>query len=114
MQEKEKPMEGEWVRVASADEIPDGEMIGVKVGEHEIALFRLADTFYATDNICSHEFAYLTEGFFETDDFVVECPLHAGQFDIRTGKGICSPVDDQVIRTFPTRKEGNDVLLRID
>jgi len=107
-------MEGEWIRVASVSDVSDGDMIGVKVAEHEIALFRLGDSYYATDNICTHEFAYLTDGFFEGDQFLVECPLHAGQFDIRTGQGLCTPVSEESIRTFPVRTEGDDVLLRID
>jgi nitrite reductase/ring-hydroxylating ferredoxin subunit len=42
----------------------------------------------------------------------VECPLHAGQFDVRSGKALCDPVFTD-IRTYPTRIEGGDLLVQV-
>jgi nitrite reductase/ring-hydroxylating ferredoxin subunit len=84
--------DGEWVEVAAADDIAEGSVISVRVGEREIALYHLeGGEFRATDNICTHEYAQLHEGWLEGG--VIECPLHAGQFDVRTGKGLCAPID---------------------
>ena len=54
------------------------ELIGVEVAGIEIAIFRLEDGYFATSNICTHQFAFLSEGYVEKD--CVECPLHQAFF----------------------------------
>ena len=56
----------------------------------EIGLFRLEDGVYALRDRCTHGNARLTEGF--VDESLIECPLHAGCFDIRTGRAKRAPV----------------------
>jgi nitrite reductase/ring-hydroxylating ferredoxin subunit len=93
--------EGErWVTVASAAAIADGDMIGVKVGDKLIALYNVAGRIYATDNVCTHAFAVLTDGWL--DGAEVECPLHAGRFDIATGKGLGPPIPSD-LKTYKVR-----------
>lgn len=100
-----------WQRVATGSEIPEDEGKAVAVGDRRIAIFNVGGTFYATDDTCTHEYASLAEGYVE--GCVVECPLHAGEFDIRTGKALSPPVTVD-IRTYPVRIEGDDILVRID
>ena len=102
--------EGSWVRVAAASELREGEVTAVQVGDENIALYRLDDGIYATDNICTHEYACLSDGWLEGG--IIECPLHAGQFDVRTGKGLGPPIDVD-LRTYPVRVEGDDVLVDV-
>jgi|MGYP001359262123 MocE subfamily Rieske [2Fe-2S] domain protein len=84
-----------WVPVCSVDTLDVGDVKAVKAGGRSLAIFRAAeDEFYATDDICSHGYAHLSQGFFE--DCIVECPLHGGQFDVRTGKGLCSPIEKDI------------------
>lgn len=92
-----------WLRVADADEVSEGEPLGIVVAEREIALFRIGDRVYATSNICTHGLARLSEGY--QDGNLIECPLHQGQFDIRTGACAMLPVT-QDIRTYPVRTNG--------
>ena len=67
-----------WVRVAGKAEVPEDGMIGVRVGDREIALYHLpGGEFCATDNVRAHEYAQLSDGWLE--DGVIECPLHAGR-----------------------------------
>ncbi len=42
----------------------------------------------------------------------IECPLHAGRFDIRTGKGQGAPIDKD-IEIFEVRAEAGDLLIRL-
>jgi len=100
----------DWHRVARVDEIPDDEGKAVRVGDRAIALFRVEGAFYATDDICTHEYASLAEGFVEGD--VVECPLHAGAFHIPTGKALTPPVTVD-IKTYPVRVEGDDIYVLV-
>lgn len=72
----------------------------VAVQGHEIALFNVDGEIFATDNICSHAYASLADGFV-TDD-VVECPLHEACFNIRTGKALKEPATVD-IKTYPVQ-----------
>jgi MocE subfamily Rieske [2Fe-2S] domain protein len=100
---------GDWIRVCTKDEVPADSVIGREINGREIAIYCLADGgYYATDDICTHEYAHLCEGWLQ--DGVIECPLHAGQFDVRTGKGLCAPIDTD-LATFPVRVEGEDILV---
>jgi nitrite reductase/ring-hydroxylating ferredoxin subunit len=100
-----------WVRVAGVTDVPEGKMVGVRVGARDLAVFHMADgEFCVTDNICTHEFALLSDGWFE--DGCIECPLHAGRFDVKTGKGQGAPIDKD-LPVFEVKVEGNDILARL-
>jgi naphthalene 1,2-dioxygenase system ferredoxin subunit len=101
---------GEWVTVAESGAIAEGEMKGVTVGSQEIALYNLKGEFYATDNLCTHAFAFLTDGWLDAEE--VECPLHAGRFEIKTGKGLGAPIPCD-IKTFPVRVENGQIQVKL-
>lgn len=102
---------GSWVRVAGADDLAVGEAIGVEVGDLAIAVYRLSeDEYRATSNICTHAFAYLSEGWFENGE--IECPLHAGRFDVRTGRGLCAPITED-LTTYPVKVVDGSVFAMI-
>ena len=97
-----------WTRIASTGQLQDDEALPIVVGERKIALYRWADEFFATDNVCTHAFALLSDGFLE--DGCIECPLHQARFDLRTGKALCAPAT-QDIRTYPVRVDGEDIFV---
>jgi len=72
-----------WIDVASAEEVTEGEVRGVKAGDHLVALYRIDGRIYATSNVCTHEHALLSEGVVENGE--VECPLHLTRFRISDG-----------------------------
>jgi naphthalene 1,2-dioxygenase system ferredoxin subunit len=74
---------GRWVDVAGEAEIPDGDVVGRVVDGREIL---------ATDATCTHGNASLCGGFVEPDGSI-ECPLHQGRFDIRSGAALCEPLE---------------------
>jgi phenylpropionate dioxygenase-like ring-hydroxylating dioxygenase large terminal subunit/NADPH-dependent 2,4-dienoyl-CoA reductase/sulfur reductase-like enzyme len=100
-----------WQRTASLNSIPQGGVIGVKLDGLPLALYRLEDNVYATHGVCTHALALLAEGFVE--DGKVECPLHQGVFDIRTGKALCAPLTKD-LQTFAVKVEGDDVFVDPD
>jgi nitrite reductase/ring-hydroxylating ferredoxin subunit len=80
-----------WHRLGSISALfAEGDCHGTEILGRKIGLFRVAGIVYAIDDICTHGNARLSEG--ELDGFEVECPLHAGLVDIRTGKALCSPL----------------------
>ena len=76
-----------------------------------VALYRLRGEIFATHGICTHALALLSEGWVE--DGKIECPLHQGQFDIRTGKALCAPLT-QDLRTYAVKLEGDDIFVDLD
>src|SRR5262249_10307011 len=81
-----------WQRVASRSEIAVDGVLGLDVDGSPVALYRLANEVFATAGICTHALAVLSDGFVE--DGKIECPLHQGQFDIRSGKALCAPATE--------------------
>jgi nitrite reductase/ring-hydroxylating ferredoxin subunit len=103
--------EGGWVRVAAVGDVAAGEMIPVEIKGHTLAVYHLEDgSWHATDNVCTHAYALLTDGWLEDNE--VECPLHAGRFDVRTGAATCSPASEK-LAVFEVRIDEADVLVKL-
>jgi nitrite reductase/ring-hydroxylating ferredoxin subunit len=109
--EKDESMAEKWVTVAKAGAIGEGEIQGASAEGQEIAIYNVDGTFYATSNICTHAMAFLSDGWLDGD--VIECPLHAGRFEVKTGKALGPPVDCD-IKTFPVRVEGDEVQVKLE
>jgi naphthalene 1,2-dioxygenase system ferredoxin subunit len=95
-----------WETVATLDELGDGGLLLSMLGDEEIVLCRVGHEVFALSNWCTHADARLCEG--SLAGFELECPLHQGKFDVRSGKGLCDPVDTDV-RTFPVRIVGTKI-----
>jgi nitrite reductase/ring-hydroxylating ferredoxin subunit len=100
-----------WQRAASLNSIPQDGVTGVKLDGVPVALYRLQGNVYATHGVCTHALALLAEGFVE--DGKIECPLHQGVFDIRSGKALCAPLIKDV-QTYAVKVEGDDVFVDLD
>lgn len=90
----------EWTDAAAESDVRDWQMLAVPVGDREIALFSANGAIYATDNLCTHGHARLCDGFLEGTE--IECPLHQGRFDVRTGEATCAPAS-AALRTYPVK-----------
>jgi len=99
-----------WHRVADESELKLETPLGLRIGDVQIAVVRLADGIFAVNDICTHEYALLSEGFCE--DGKLECPLHQACFDIRTGKALTDPAEVDVA-TYPTKVEGGAVYVQV-
>lgn len=99
-----------WHAVADADAVGEDEALGVKVGELPIAIVRTGGTLHAVHDVCTHQYALLSDGYVE--DGCIECPLHQGRFDLATGAAQCAPVSEP-ITVYPVRVEGGRVMVEI-
>jgi naphthalene 1,2-dioxygenase ferredoxin component len=98
-----------WVRVASAQEVDEaGGLLGRSVNGVAIALYGVESTYYATLDQCTHGQARLSDGYLE--GFLIECPLHQGLFDIRTGE-VKGPPCTKPLPTLAVRRDGEDLLV---
>jgi naphthalene 1,2-dioxygenase system ferredoxin subunit len=102
---------GNWVSVAKRAAIKPGDVVGVTLGEREIALYNIDGAIYATDNLCTHAFAFLSQGWLDGD--CIECPLHGGRFEVKTGKGLGPPINDD-LKTYKVQVAGEDVQIQLD
>lgn len=100
-----------WVRAAGRSDLAEGEVLGVEVASRSIALYATDDGIYATDNICTHAYARLSDGWLDGE--VIECPLHAARFDIRTGKVLDPPATED-LKTYPVRVVGDEIQIRLE
>jgi 3-phenylpropionate/trans-cinnamate dioxygenase ferredoxin component len=99
-----------WERACRSDEVTADEPKAVTIKGREIGIFRVDDRLYAIDNVCSHEYAYLTKGFVEGT--VVECPLHQAKFCLKTGQCLQAPAIEP-LATFQVQEEGGQVSVLI-
>ena len=95
-----------FVTVARVGEIPVGGVKVVRVDDQPIALFRLADGYYAMDDLCTHDGGPLAEGTLE--GAVIECPRHGARFDVRTGAVLSLPATAPV-PMYEVRVEGDEI-----
>jgi 3-phenylpropionate/trans-cinnamate dioxygenase ferredoxin subunit len=79
----------EYVAVAKLEEVKPGERIVLDVNEHYVALFNVDGTYYAIEDLCTHDDGPLGDG--ELSGTIIECPRHGAQFDITTGKVVRMP-----------------------
>jgi nitrite reductase/ring-hydroxylating ferredoxin subunit len=96
----------EFVKVASASEIPPGEMLIVEVDGEEVAIANVDGEFCAFQNACTHRAGPLGEGILTGD--VVECPFHAGQFNVRTGE-VVAPPPQEPLKTYAVQVDGDEI-----
>ena len=92
--------------VARADAVAPGSARHVKAAGRGIALFNVGGAFYATDDSCTHMRARLSAGHIEGE--IVQCPVHFGRFNIRTGKACGAPCTVD-LRIYEVRRAGDDL-----
>lgn len=98
------------IPVCRLEDLPKGESVRVATSP-PIAVFHTDDgDLYAVDDTCSHQDASLSEGWLE--GCLVECPLHAASFDLRTGLPTCLPAR-RPVRTHGVVVEDGVVHVRI-
>ncbi|MFV3335501.1 non-heme iron oxygenase ferredoxin subunit [Pseudomonas sp. NY15437] len=100
-----------WIDAASRNDIPEGDVVAIKVKGREIALYEVEGEIYATDNLCTHGAARMSDGFLDGRE--IECPLHQGRFDVCTGRAMCAPLTED-IRTYSVKIENQRIMLYLE
>ena len=100
----------DWVKVADAGDVPEGEMRSYTVAGRTAAVANVEGDLQAFDDTCTHQGCSLSEG--ELDGTIVECPCHGGQFDVTTGEAVGGPPDDPV-DVFDVLEEEGELRVRI-
>lgn len=98
------------VRICSLDEIAPGQMLPLDIdGLPPLAAFNVSGEIYVTSNLCTHNIAMLTDGYFDGE--IIECPLHGGCFNVKTGAATQFPCE-QPLQTYEVVTKLDAVYLR--
>tara|TARA_Y100000996_G_scaffold359911_1_gene302103 strand:+ start:261 stop:584 length:324 start_codon:yes stop_codon:yes gene_type:complete len=100
-----------WYFVQNTDGIEDEDVIRFDHEDKTFCIYKLEDGFYATDGICTHEAVHLEDGLVMDDE--IECPMHQGAFNIKSGKAISPPACDD-LKTYPVKVEENKIYIQIN
>ena len=96
------PSKVEFLEIAPADQLPDGERMFIEVEGKSIVIFNLAGGLFAIGDVCSHDNGPVGDGEIEENEII--CPRHGGRFDIRTGKATSLPAVMD-IPSYPVREK---------
>ncbi|HEU5317458.1 MAG TPA: Rieske (2Fe-2S) protein [Chloroflexota bacterium] len=101
-----------YLPAARVKDVKPGQLKGVRLrGGHEVVLANQDGRVYAFEAYCPHQGWPLKWGVI--DRGTVVCALHVWRFDLDTGAVVDPPMGD-CLRTYPTRIEGDQILVGID
>ena len=101
----------DWIDVASANDFPPGACRTVDAAGTQIAVFNVAGTYYAIENLCSHEAETLSAG--TVSGLEITCPAHQARFSLVDGAALSAPAYEP-IPAFPVRIVDGMVQVRDD
>jgi 3-phenylpropionate/trans-cinnamate dioxygenase ferredoxin subunit len=101
----------DYVAVAKLSDVKPGQMKAFAVGDKAVLLANWEGTFFATQDLCTHDGGTLADG--ELIDGEIECPRHGGRFDVKSGAVAALPPMFP-IKTYSVKIQGDDVLVAIE
>jgi p-cumate 2,3-dioxygenase ferredoxin subunit len=78
---------------------------------HALAVYRLGDEYFVSDDVCTHGEASLAEG--DIEDGTIVCPYHEESFDIRTGEARAYPCLTP-LKVYPVQIQSDMVCVQMD
>ncbi|MBI5653855.1 MAG: non-heme iron oxygenase ferredoxin subunit [Chloroflexi bacterium] len=99
-----------FITVAKVSDVQPGALKTFKVNGKRILIANVAGTFFATQDLCTHDNGPLGDGELIGED--VECPRHGARFNVKTGKVTALPAI-LPIKTFPVKVEGDEIQIAI-
>ena len=103
-------MSGEFVDVASLQELPDRGFITRSVGDTEVVICRFEGKVYALENVCPHEFVCFDGGDLDGERLI--CPRHRAAFDVRTGVPFGRPAFGP-LKTYRVEVDSGRILVAV-
>ena len=99
-----------FVKVATTAEIPPGKVSVYEVDGKQVAVCNVDGTFYAIDDVCTHDGGSLDQG--QLDDEEIECPRHGARFDVKTGRALTLPAV-MPVQSYPVQVEGDEIKVSV-
>ena len=99
----------QWITVAREGELAPGQWRRVDADGAQIVVFNVAGSYYAIEDVCTHDGGQLTGGTVEGEEIV--CPRHGARFCIKTGAALTAPAYEPTA-SFPVRVENDEIQVR--
>jgi nitrite reductase/ring-hydroxylating ferredoxin subunit len=99
------------VRICAQSDITPETVKAYEVEDKRLAVFNIGGQFYVTDDECTHASASLADGILDGD--IIECSLHFGAFNVKTG-AVEAPPCSFALRTYKVVLQGDDVCADLD
>lgn len=104
-----------WTKVCETNSLADGDLVSFNYGDSNkrLLITRINRKVYATDGICTHAYAELSNGFLNEEDKSVTCPLHLSAFDLQTGVPKNAPAEIP-LKTYQVKEEADGVYVLLE
>jgi 3-phenylpropionate/trans-cinnamate dioxygenase ferredoxin subunit len=99
-----------WINVISITDFPNNSFQVVDTDKVSVLVFNVEGSFYAIENVCTHDGGTLSDGCLMGDEII--CPRHGARFCVKTGAVTAPPAYENVI-TFPVRVENGILQVEI-
>jgi toluene monooxygenase system ferredoxin subunit len=96
-------------RVATLDELWEGEMIALEIAGKVVLLVNIDGSIRAYADSCPHLRTRLSQGSLKQN--ILTCSTHGWQFDVNTGQGINPRTE--CLESFAVKVEDGDILIDV-
>ena len=102
-------MSEDFVKVATVDEIPEGSMKTVSLGNEQAVIANIRGLYQSIGAICPHQEWDLSEGTLEDES--ITCAGHGAVWNLKTGEAdFMEPLPPEPV--YEVKIEGSDILLK--
>ncbi len=98
----------DYQQVSSVTEFPSNGRLATIVDDRAVLVLRVAEQFYAIEDVCTHDGQPLTDG--PVNGCEITCPRHGARFDVITGKALCMPATSPIPR-FAVKVEDGQIFV---
>jgi 3-phenylpropionate/trans-cinnamate dioxygenase ferredoxin subunit len=99
------------VTVGKTSDFKPGQMKSFNVKGKRILVANVGGTFFATQDVCTHDNGTLSDGELIGDE--IECPRHGARFSAQTGQVRALPAM-LPIKTFPVKIENAEIQVTLE
>ncbi|MDN5785673.1 non-heme iron oxygenase ferredoxin subunit [Pseudorhodobacter sp.] len=99
-----------WTDLIAVSALERGWVTPASLGPRRLAVYDTPSGVHVSLALCNHAGANLCDGYF--DEYVIECPLHQGAFDVRDGKPVSAPAT-RPMKVFAARVQAGIVQIDV-
>lgn len=100
----------DWTFVCNTSDVDFEDQYRFDHNDRTYCIYHLEDGFYATDGLCTHEDIHLVDGLIDGEE--IECPMHLGVFNIKTGKVVLDPPCED-LNTYKLKVEDEQIFIEL-
>lgn len=95
-----------FLTLGRLEDFPKGDMRAFRIAGKQVGIAHIGDAYLAFSNECTHQYAYLTDGFLRDKEII--CVRHWATFDLTSGACTEGPGYDD-LAVYPTRIAGEEL-----